>query len=485
MAKEEVEVVIEPVARGAANLVGGRIVAIFSAFLLQVAMARMLGVEDYGLFGLIISILTWIEIVHWGIGRAATLQVAITPSQARGIESRYARYQIGISLILMAVGIGLSFLLQAFVDREGALPFFLLSFMDIPLLSLYCLYLGLLNGLRRQKYAAMSLATYYVSRLVFCVLLVAAGLSLYGAIIGNFLCSLAGLSVGTFYFRRLTSVEGKGFEPKGYEVLKKILPFMVVSLVFNVSLNINLWLVGLLGSDKDLGIYNAAFSMSRVIFVLFSGLTIALFPAIVSSLSEGAVARSRRMLQQSFRFLFLFILPILTYAAISGDVILNIFGKGYVSGAPYLSLLIMSFSIASILYILNDLHMAGGRYYQVIACNLLAVAIEVTCCLLLIPRMGMAGSATAMAIALTVASAPMVISTNRMLAVRLNLFSLGRITLAAALSSLPLFFTHSILTTIIAYPFCILIYVTALIYSGELSFDEIKHWRDMVIYKKV
>jgi O-antigen/teichoic acid export membrane protein len=466
----------EPVARGAVFIAAGRGVALICSFALQVAMARMLGVEKYGLFGFIISLLAWMEIVYWGFNRVVSMEVARRPRSARSWERSFAKFQLLIALFLLAAGVVLSLFIPAVIGREGSTPYFMLAFLDIPFLSLYCLYLGLLNGMRAYRFQALSFSSYYAARFLFCFLLVALGLSLHGAILGNILCSLAGLGVGFLFFRRLAPETDEPGAPGPARIALISFPFVVLPLAFNLTLNINLWLVGAMGTEKDLGLYNAAFSISRISFVLLSGLTAALFPAASAFIHDRDLPRSRRLVEQGFRFLLIILTPIIVYGTVASREVMTVFGEAYRAGAAYLALLLCAFGLASLLYFLNYIQMAGNRYRLVLSCNMFSLLLEIALTFLLVPRLGMAGVALALLLSLAAVILPLYLHARDFFGPFIAGKRLGTILAAAAFSSFPLFFSRSLPSLLLLLPPSLALYLISLSFLGELTPAETRYW---------
>lgn len=471
----------EPVARGAFFLAAGRITALACGFILQIAMAHMLGVEKYGLFGLIISLLTWLEIVFWGLNNVVSRETARSPRKVSSLEKVYALLQLPISIFLFLLGTGIAYLIAFKSGRDGVVPYFMLAFLDIPLLGLYSLYLGLLNGMRAYMYQALSFSSYYLSRLFFCILLVGLGLSLYGAIIGNILCSLTGLSLGFFLLHQLSYPKNRTSGENMASMARLALPFIAVSITFNLTLNAHLWLVGVIGTGKELGMYNAAFSLSRISFVLLGGLIAALFPATAASLHVSDAQRSRRLGELGLRFLLIALAPIVIYGTVASEPLILIFGNAYRGGGTYLSALLASFGLASLISLFNYIQMAGGQFRSVLAWNSLSIVLEFLLSFILLPHLGIHGVSLSLLISLTAIVLPLYYHTRAILGSFLTARRLGRILFAAALSSVPLIFARSPFSLFPILLASLTLYLALLIMGGETSLEEIQYWLKLML----
>lgn len=462
------------VAQGTAYIFASRAVALLTGFALQVGMARMLGIEDYGLYGLILTMVAWAELVFWGINQTVTMLTAREPQSARWLEKWFFRHLWPVLAGMLLVAGCLVVLFPTVMRQSDSYAFIALGFADLPAMALFCLYLGLLNGLRRFKDMALSYAVYYLARMLISFTLVSLGLSLYGALLGNLACSFIGLALAVPLFRAHASRGVKERETTVKTMVRTTLPFVSLALAFNVSLYINLWLVGAWGSGEELGLYNAAFSLSRIVFVLLSSLSPALFPAAVSSLAGRDMEDFRRMVRQSFRFIVMVSVPLTLYGVIAADPLMGVFGEKYQAGAAALRLLMPGFTLAAFLFVLNFVHMARGRYRLVVGCNLAVVAVEIAACWLLMPRMGYQAAGLAFILAMAsgiVMELATVREDNHMLP---GLRTVGSICMCAAFSAVPLYFAGSLWTTVAASVPCVALYFSLLLVSGSISLDELR-----------
>ncbi len=466
----------ESVPRGVAFLFLSRIVMLLCGLSLQVVLARLLGVEQYGLYGLILSILVWFELFMMGIGRASSMQVAKSPSEAYAFYPKALKVQSIVGLTIMAFSMSVALFLPHLFNRPGAISYFLLAFIDIPLMGYFYLFQGMLNGLQFYKYQANNMSLYYVSRLLISVLLVKMGLSLTGAIVANLVSSLIGILLASRIFiisvdktRRAATITVRG-------LLRSTVPFIALPIIFNILAFVNLWIVGAMASEMELGIYNAAFSLSRIMLVLFDSVTTALFPAIVVAISAVEFSKASRLFHQSSRFLLLIIAPSCLFLVFSARTILEIFGGQYSAGSDLLILLVCGFSLLSFLTLFNYVHMASNRFWKVITINIFAAVLEVPLSILLVRRVGPAGAAASLVIASLVACALQLALMFRKFGLPISLESFLKIVASAGICGAILFPIRELWLLIPAYLICFSLYIAIIIFLGEFKPGEIRYW---------
>jgi len=474
----------EAVARGAFFVSGAKLVMLVTGLVVQIALARMLGVELYGLYGLIFSILVWFELFMTGATKTSSMEVARAPGEARSFQYVALKVQTPLSLVILILGVGLSFFLPAIFNRPGTAHYFILAFLDIPLMGLVYLYQGLLNGLQLYRYQSLAITIYYFSRMVLSIVLVAAGLSITGAILANILCSLIGWAFALrFFITHADKLARKsGVSPRS--LFRETVPFIILPIIFNVLVFSNMWVVGAMASEVDMGMYNAAFTMSRLLLVFYNSLTIAMFPAIASSIAAGNTARSTRLIKQSHRFLLILVAPTSFFLAASSQTVLRIFGAEYVGGSSSMVVLAFGFLGLAFLSLLNDIQLADRHFWKVITINLSAVAIEIGLAVPLTHIMGLTGAALALVAACAFACILQLDHIRRRFGSPLPFPSVCRILAAAGTCAAVLMPIDSLWVLIPSYAVAALCYGLLIIYLREMDVEEMRYWLGVLTRKR-
>jgi stage V sporulation protein B len=474
----------EPVAKGAVYISLARLVMLVAGMILQIALARMLGVELYGLYGLLFSLLVWFELFMLGMNKASAMEVAKAPAEARSFQHTALKIQAVFGVVILAFGIAASFFLPVLFDRPGTTHYFIIAFLDIPLIGVLYIYQGMLNGLRLYRYQAMTITLYYLARLVFSILLVGIGLSITGALVANIICSLVGWVFAIRFFLLYSEKPGEHSSTTVRELLKTTVPFIILPLIFNVIIFVSLWVVASLSSEAELGFYTAAFSMTRLLLVFFASLTTALFPALTASLSMGDTKRSVRLVKVSFRFLLILIAPACLFLAMTADTAMKIFGAKYTGGSDAMSLLAFGFFILAFFHLMNYMQMAARHFWRVIIINLIVVTAELACALILTSRMGLEGAAISLLLAALLGCTIQLGFTSRQFTAPLSIDSTFRIIAAAGISAAILIPIDSLWLLIPAYAFSFALYLLLLSYFREMDIKEMRYWVGVLLRRE-
>ena len=213
-------------------------------FVLNFWLGRELGPELYGLYGLIMSVLTWLEVfVINGVPYAVQKFVAADEDHAYPILKNAVRMQLVVVIVLFLTAYFCAPVISRALNDIRLSYFLKLAFLDILVFGFYHLFLAFQNGLHRFERQAFLIVTYSFSKLLFVFLLVRIMHSLAGALLANVAASLAGMMVCLIY------INPKAFAAAGaiYQKSKSFLRFSAHSLIYFLWLTIlfyvDLWSV--------------------------------------------------------------------------------------------------------------------------------------------------------------------------------------------------------------------------------------------------
>ena len=136
---------------GTLQIVIGRMILFACGYFVTMLLARKLGPADYGLYGIILSVVLWIAgIADLGIPEAATKLIPEDEKRAPFIEHTSQTFLLIVFLALFVV----SWLAAPLFERIFSIPqgtqLFRLAIIDLPFTGLYFSYQGILAG--RQEF---------------------------------------------------------------------------------------------------------------------------------------------------------------------------------------------------------------------------------------------------------------------------------------------------------------------------------------------
>ena len=374
-------------------LMASQAIFLLSGFLMHAILARLLGVENYGTFGLVMSILIIAELfVITGIPEAIQKFGGAQPEAMQKLVSKTLSWQIiYATVVLVLFWLIAPLLAKGFAD-EKLTPLLRLACFDIIFYGLYKYFLGVQNGLHRFIHYTILAVSYSIIKLIAIVSLVWLGYSVTGAIIGNMIGSILVLVIA-WMFSRL---------PKSTAELQEIpyLSFVTQNVFYFVGLNlfftIDLWIVKYYLTDVNVGLYVSAGTLAKVTYIFSIALSAVLLPSLSRSIKLKQLDRVKEITQDSLRYLLIFLVLInIVIAANSVKIVELFFGATYVEAAPILTILTVGLSLVTMMAIINTIMIAQNKMKDCFTMIAGLLVLDVSLGLVLVPQFGLAGAALA------------------------------------------------------------------------------------------
>ncbi len=460
--------------RGTQQLLLARGVFFASAYVAAAILTRQLGPAAYGIYGVIISQLIWVEmVVNAGVPAATSKLIADGQHEPRAVARAAQALLLSSSmLVFLACWLLAPAIAELMRIPDGA-PLFRLAMIDLPFAAFYASYEGILAGGRRFGVMAVAQILYGLLRVGAIVALAATGLSIERALLATVFSSVA-----------ICIIMILRFPPSGFRVdlgtIKEIARFagpMAVCLVAGqVLINLDLWSLQSLwtGSGDVVGHYVASVNLARILAVIPTVQAGVLFSSVAWASASNDQARAVRHIHQASRFALVVAGgACIVLGANGAEVLTLLFSSAYAEGQRFLPLQLLGFSLFAIVDVFANALMAAGRQRLVAAVLTSIVPLVWVGNYLLIPRVGPVGAA--MTLVLGVAAGVVVtgVLARRHFGALHGLPTVLRVLAAAAIVGLTSAFIHVegalILVKLAALG---VIYVAALIVLGEITRED-------------
>jgi O-antigen/teichoic acid export membrane protein len=369
----------------------GEMLLLPTGLLTAAYLTRKLAPEGYGLFTVSAGMVAWIEWSVAAIFAGAALKLIGEADDWRPIGAAVARLHFvlggAIALTLWLCASPIAIVLKA-PDLAGYLRLFAI---DIPIFSLAQAHRSILVGIGGFQQRAMVTAIRWIARLLFIVILVQAGLSIRGAIIGSIGASLIELAYCRFYVQPqlLGRISFPIRQLWGYAV-----PLLLCAVSMRLLNKLDLFMLqGLRGHAAETGIYGAAQNLT-LIPGLFS---LSFAPLLQSTLSrmvgDGELGLARRTACDAFRV----VIGMLPFAALTSgvaeEIVVCVFGGAFQPASTVLAVLIFgSVGFLGISVATAILTVAGKLRWTVLITAPLVLA-SIAGNIWLIPKFGVLGAA--------------------------------------------------------------------------------------------
>jgi O-antigen/teichoic acid export membrane protein len=421
--------------RGAALLFVGQFTLMLSSYVVVLALARSLGPEIYGVFGIVYSFLLSIELIgRLGLPQAVSKLIADKREGAPRLEATgLTLAAIVYAAIFVAFWLAAPLLGALFHVADGT-RLFRIAALDIPFYGVYFMLNHILNGRRLFHLEALGIIVYGLSKAVGILILVQIGPSVAGALVVNVVGSILALAVVTASVGRAPF---KATLADHAPIIRLAIPVSLIALGTQTLISIDLWVLNAVGAQVDevsKGLYVAAGNVARIPNFVAFVMTAVLVPSIAAALAVDDHRMARAYLSGAMRFMAVVLVPACAVIAVDADEVLALlFSSEYRGGASLLVLLIFAQGLLYTTFMsLANVLIATGRA-GISACLALAALVFATALsVVLVLAAGAPGAAWAALIAnaCAVIAASMVVT--RVIAVPIEPAILARVLLLSA-----------------------------------------------------
>jgi len=387
-------------ARGTVALVLSQGCYFLFGYLAVVLLARALGPQDYAIYGIVLSVLVWLEQVgRFAIPTAAAKLIAEDDALGRGIE----RATVLLNLLLYGGIFACLWLAAPLVASTLGIPggafLFRLAALDLPLFGAYTALQAIHQGHHRFLRLGGAGIIYALTKFAGVWVIIQLGVSVEKALIVNVLTTVAGVA---FLFAPLSARGESNWRKAVQPILRIAGPMAVYSLFLMMAGNLNLWLLQLVRPTETgmTGVYLAALNIARVPGFGLVAVAAVILPSISRAVADEDRELVRRYIYQALRFFLLLYLPVaFAVGFLSEDVMRLAYGTKYAGGGPLLALLLVSEGFNTIAAILGSVLVALGRVWRAAAIACLSIVVSVPLIGGLALKLGASGAAVAGVIA--------------------------------------------------------------------------------------
>ena len=290
-------------------------------------LARRLGPDRYGQYALAVLCVIWLESSIAALFSKATIKLTGDATDWRPIGGAALRLYLAVGWIAQLL-------------QEPVLGAYLRLFaLDIPLVAANRTHRDLLVGVGAFRRRAALGATRWTCRLLLIVLLVEAGLSVNGALLGGIGASLVELIVARFCIRPQLTYPGFAAS----RLVGAALPLLFFGAAMRMFDKLDLFVLKLLdGTAAEAGIYAAAQNLALGPLMLAGAAGPVLLSTMTRLRRDGHDDHARRLGRHALRVA----LTLWPFAAIvagaAGEIVGLMFGAHYAGAAPLLALLVVA-----------------------------------------------------------------------------------------------------------------------------------------------
>ncbi len=310
-------------------------------FLWTIIIARYLGASNLGILSFAISLsLVFGMFMDFGISQLLIRDVSREHDLLPNILNNAIPLKI-ISSILVIIFIGLILYLKG--DTKIVITVCLLMGIENLFVNMNLIFSSVFQAHEKMAYTAKG--TLINSLTLLSLVIICAYLNL--GLIGITLSYLISYIISYLYLR--IQVSRKIYSPK-YKfnfkywklLIKRSIPFGLMSLFNNIYFNIDMAMLGFLTTAFSTGIYNASYKIITILTTLYTVYTAVIFP-VMSKLYKNSDNLLKLSYEKSVKYLLLISIPISIGVFVYAEsIIILTYGKSYISSSTIIQILIFT-----------------------------------------------------------------------------------------------------------------------------------------------
>ena len=326
---------VETVAAGGAVQVAGQITARSLSFFFTAIAARILEAAGYGLYRKVVQVLAiaaQMGLAGFNFAAMRYIARARARDEHAGVRGNarigLAGSGIASAVAFTAIVLGADALAEIFRGGPGVARLFRIGAPYVPLFALmqvlrYC----------TQAYRTMVPSVVVgniiqpVARFVFGAAALLAGFAVVGAVGSLVLATGVGTVAAAWYYRRILTAEERAATPSARvgPMLRFALPQAGASLFSIQDLGLGVILLGMLSSNREVGLFAAALALQGPGNVFLSGIVNIWAPVVSDLHSRGDIARLESLYQTITRWIATFSFPVFAALILEGDLFIRLF----------------------------------------------------------------------------------------------------------------------------------------------------------------
>ena len=460
-------------------LLSARVLALFLSFFLVLAVARLLGVEGFGVYSLVISLLIIFQTISsMGIPLSVPREVAKHKEQV----GKYF-FNVSLAALVIAACIAGAMILTGRILRYGSEITSCLNVLSLYLFpsAIIMVAEGIFLALEKVKMITFSNVFEHGLKLILSLLVLFLGKGILALIVVLVLVRFLTLFFNLYLLRQTIPFPRLEIDLTFcYGFLRLSITFALLYILVNIFFKIDVVILSKLRGTVDVGIYSAAYKLWEVFFLVPATVSTVVFP-LLSQRFQTSREDFTRLIRKTISYLSLLVYPAtVVICFLSKDIIYLLYESQFSASVVILQVVIWTMVPYVIDVILGSAILASGNQkYDVVFVGV-GMLSNIGLNFVLIPPYGPLGAAVATLITMFLILGLHYHFVSRRL-FKLNLFGiLWRPTVIAGALCLFLFFLrgHSpILLLVLSCP----LYVFLLFATGAVSREELSYlqgiWR--------
>lgn len=377
-----------------------RIFGLGTSFLTTVLITRFFGVGTFGDYSLVFA-LSQIIALLFTLGIPNTLIKIIgnnnfTFSQAKKLLIKGLKGSLILSIIpILFFYFGSTFLSESVFHNTQLVNYFLIVSISIPLFIVHEIFLYFLIATQNfKKYNFFMFVIPNILLILFLFLFFTLDKNNYFTFIAFSLAIFITVLLEAFTIFELNPKK-EAISITTVALIKTASPLLFSGLFMYLLNYTNVIMLGIMSNDKQVGIYNIAYKIGSVGFLVIVSVSTIITPKMAELYGKGNLDQLKRLTHNSTRLIAFLSLPIVLCLILFGNYILSFWGTEVITGET--TLIIVSIGVLFSAMAGNVDQILNMTENQNIFRNITIFSffVNLLLCYLLIPKYNIEGAATA------------------------------------------------------------------------------------------
>lgn len=421
-----------------------RVAGMGLGFLVGIQLARGLGPEGYGIYGLAMSIIALLQVpTQFGVPQLATRELAAARARGEwGVLRGFLRWSLGL-VVLAALVVGASVLigLAGWGNLESDFGRTMLwALLLVPFASLIEVWGGALRGLGHVTFGQVPEMVLrpglFSCLLLLAVLGILPALTPAGAMLLHVVAGFIAMLVAGFWLIRYRPREAVAHGPvtRGGLWLQSAFPMALTEGMRMLQGHAAILLLGLLATAAMVGLFKVAVSVAVIVSLPIALINVVLATYLARLFAEGDTRRLQRLCSWGARAMAAGVMILILPLLVRGEWLLaSLFGKDFEASLAALLILSAGHFCSACMGPNAALLNMSNHEKRVTRAFFIAAFVNIAVAFGLIPMLGIMGAALANMIGMLVWNLLMLIDARRLLEIDTSILGLapktGRVSL--------------------------------------------------------
>ena len=380
-----------------------KIIRLIVTFIVGILIIRYLAPNEFGLLSYAMSIVgIFAAVSSLGIDSILTRELVKYP------EQKDLLIGTAFSFKLMGAALSTIFLLAAlpFMSNDGFINIMILIIASATFFQSFNVIDFYFQSRITSKYSVYAQSSSFLLGSIIKILLIIfkAPLIYFAIVILVEAIFLASGFIIVYNNRGLNIFDWKSNKKLGFKILSDSWPLILSGVVITIYMKIGQVMIKELMNETEVGYYGAAARLCEAWYFVPMAITASLFPAIVNAKQTSEKLYLNRLQKLYDIIAWMAILIALPVTFFSKEITVILLGNDYLPSAPVLTIYIWAglatfLGIASSQYLIAE-NLTKLSFYR----TLIGMIVNVILNIILIPKLGIVGSATATLISYSLAT---------------------------------------------------------------------------------